>query len=195
MDLRENIGEKAQLTGLLNGDKRAFGEIYLKHHAPLCYFAEKLLGSEGEAQDIVDDVFLRLWEHGKMFRDYEHLKAFLYHATRNACLDRLRSVKRKAERERRYATAHNVPQESYLAEITRTEVLTELYAALSSLPGQAGKIIRKTYLEGKTNEEVAEEMNISIHTVKNQKRRALAILRGKLSRDGYMILLILGGLS
>jgi len=182
------------LVKLHTRDPAAFGEVYLKHHAPLCHFAGKLLDDPDGGQDIVDDVFLRLWERAQPFNDSEHLKAFLYRSIRNACLDQLRSSKRRSLRDGIYAESL-VPTESYLASITHTEVITELYQAISGLPGQAQKIIRKTFLEGKSNEEVAEEMKLSIHTVKNQKRRGLDILRGKLSREGYKFLLSLSGFS
>src|SRR3546814_9765831 len=73
------IDEKALLLLLREGDKIAFSTIYLQHHAPLCLFAGKLLADEDEGQDIVDDVFLKLWEKKRRFNDSEHLKAFLYH--------------------------------------------------------------------------------------------------------------------
>ena len=190
-----SILEHELLEGLHTGDPAAFGEIYLKHHAPLCHFAGKLLDDPDGGQDIVDDVFLKLWERSLSFNDSEHLKAFLYHSIRNACLDQLRSSKRRTLRDGIYAESALIPTESYLASITHTEVITELYQAISNLPGQAQKIIRKTFMEGKSNEEVAEEMKLSIHTVKNQKRRGLDILRGKLSGEGYKLLLSLSGLS
>lgn len=195
MNSQNAIVDHELLVKLHKRDPAAFGEIYLKHHAPLCHFAGKLLDDPDGGQDIVDDVFLKLWERTVAFNDSEHLKAFLYHSIRNACLDQLRSSKRRTLRDGIYAESAFVPTESYLASITHTEVITELYQAISGLPGQAQKIIRKTFLEGKSNEEVAEEMKLSIHTVKNQKRRGLDILRGKLSREGYKFLLSLSGLS
>jgi len=187
--------EKEQLLHLRDGSRTAFSQIYLKHHAPLCHFAGKLLGEADRGQDIVDEVFIKLWEYPRLFTDSEHLKAFLYHAIRNACLDSLRSDQRRTARDEIFSASHAIPGESYLAAITHTEVLTELYLAISGLPAQAEKIIRKTFLEGKSNEEVAAEMELSIHTVKNQKRRGLTLLRSKLSKESYVILLALIGLS
>ncbi len=84
----------------------------------------------------------------------------------------------------------NQEQETtYLAEVMRSEVLMGLHKALEQLPPQAGKIICMTYLEGKTNQETADELNLSIQTVKNQKQRGWGILKGKLPPDNYLTLI------
>src|SRR3546814_1940007 len=135
------IDEKALLLLLREGDKIAFSSDLLQHHAPLCLFAVKLLADEDEGQDIVDDVFLKLWEKKRRFNDSEHLKAFLYHSIRNACLDRLKANLRRAGRHRDYSDGYYLPEDDYLAAITRTEILTELFKEVSELPKQAERII------------------------------------------------------
>src|SRR5690606_11976614 len=76
-----------------------------------------------------------------------------------------------------------------LTEIARTEMLKELHAAIAKLPEKAGRIVRETYLEGKSNQEVADEMGISLQTLRNQKSRALTILRNRLNKDSFELLI------
>ena len=75
-------------------------------------------------------------------------------------------------------------QEPHLDEIVRAEVMGELHHAVDKLPERARQIITETYLNGKTNQEVADEMGLSLQTVKNQKLRALSLLR----KDLFFIL-------
>ncbi len=92
------------------------------------------------------------------------------------------------ERNYRYADQQKGKQDDHLLEITRVEALNELYTAVESLPKKARQIILETYINGKSNQEVANELGISLQTVKNQKLRALSLLRERISREGFFML-------
>lgn len=170
-------------------DKEVFCQIYLQYHGPLCQLAERMVGDANESQDIVEDVFLKLWEKKRHFNDYDHVKAFLYRSIRNSCLDTLKKTKRALARHIHFTDTYCYATEDYLAAVTHTEVIAQLYGAIADLSAQAAEVIRKTYIEGKSNQEVAEEMQLSMQTVKNHKYRGLSILRRKLSREGLLLLL------
>lgn len=187
--LPANINEL--LPGLQSGDEKAFSQVFLLLYPPLCQFAEKFVGDACDAENIVEDIFLKLWDRALLFNDEEHLKAFLYRSIRNACLNFLKVSKRAFERNTAFAKEQGEYDEAtYLTEITRTEIIAELYAAISELPAQARKVIIKTYIEGQSNQEVADELGLSINTVKNHKQNGLALLRSKLPDESYLIFIL-----
>ena len=172
------------------GKEEAFGYIYKRYYQSLCLFASRMVSDE-DAEDMVDEAFIAVWKKRVQFRDENHLKSFLYLSVRNACLNILKTGERAGERQHQFITDRGDSEECYLFHLLEAEVLRELNEAVESLPPQCRKIIHLTYLEGKANPEVAEELNISVHTVKNQKRRGLDLLREKLvSNKEYLVLIL-----
>lgn len=186
---------KNLLSRLQDRDEEAFNEVFLVLYPRLCLFAEKFVQDTGDAEDIVEDVFIKLWNRPVLFNDDEHLKASLYQSIRNSCINFLKVNKRRLERDSFFLEEQGeYSEETYLSEVTRSELLAELYNAISELPPQAQKVIIKTYIEGGSNQEVADALSLSINTVKNHKQHGLALLRSKLSDNSYFLLFILNSL-
>ncbi|ETZ22427.1 RNA polymerase sigma-70 factor [Pedobacter sp. V48] len=178
------------LKALFDKSRLAYAQLFNLYYAGLCGFAERIIG-DGHAEDIVEDVFLKLWEGGTRFESELHLKAFLYRSVKNGCLN-LVKMSGRAQNRNQIFYAERVEQEtSVLHEITRAEVIRELYLAVDELPPQARRIIKLTYLDGKTNQEAADDMGLSIQTIKNQKMRGLSILKKKLPGDKFTLLILL----
>lgn len=167
----------------------AYKYVFQYYYAPLCQFAERLIGLEF-SEDIVEELFLKLWSGDKIFNSEEHLKAFLYHSIKNASLNFIKTNKRAINRNISFTNAHSLKEADYLAGIIRAEVIIELHQAISKLPKEKGRIIRMTYIDGKSNQETADELGISVQTVKNQKLRGLALLRKLLPHNQYVLLFV-----
>lgn len=176
-----------------NGNRKLFSQIFEKYFAALCLFVERIVGAEN-AEDVIEELFVSLWNKPRIFNDEEHLKAFLYHAAKNACLDFLRSNERANVRNTTYASFFDDAEESYLAEITRVETIRQLHQAIEELPPQCSKIVKMGYFEGLSNAEIAQKLGISIQTVKNQKGYAIALLRKRLpGKEFFLLFMILQG--
>lgn len=181
----------ALLKGISKGDENAFSQLYRLYYAPLCLYADRFVKDSAAAEDIVEEAFLKVWERRRTFTTPKHLAAFLYQSIKNACLDLIKTSARMDVRHQSFAADHYVLSETdHLTDIVRTEILVSLYYAIASLPPKVGGIIQKTFFEGKSNQEVADEMGISLQTVKNQKHRGIGLLRKRIGRD-YLYLLIL----
>jgi len=167
----------------------AYNHVFRFYYPSLCQFTSRLVGAEF-AEDLVEELFLKLWSSKRTFNTEEHLKAFLYHSIKNASLDFLKTTKRAVDRNTLFAAEHSINEADYLAGIIRTEVLMELYQAIAELPKEKGRIIKMTYLDGKSNQETAAELGISIQTVKNQKLRGLALLKNKLPDGIYAFIFL-----
>ncbi|SEO17994.1 RNA polymerase sigma-70 factor, ECF subfamily [bacterium A37T11] len=177
MPQEAQMDEKELLLKLREGDEKVFASIFFKYFKPLCLFASRFNLNTEDAKDIVADVMLKLWESNLTFASFRHVKSYLYNAVRNGCLNHQVSAIHTAERQLNFLQKQEPFQDSYLNEITRAEVMMQLYKAIDSLPEQAGKIISMTYLQEKTNQETADELDLSVNTVKFQKRRGIALLR------------------
>lgn len=187
---KHTVDTSLDLPALNAGKQGAFGYVYRRYYQSLCLFASRLVDGE-DAEDVVDEAFIAIWKKRVQFKDEHHLKSFLYLSVRNACLNTQKARQRAGERQQQFICERGDSEESCLFHLLQAEVLRELNEAVGGLPPQCRKVIHLTYLEGKSNPEVADELNISIHTVKNQKRRGLELLRDKLVSDkGYLLLLL-----
>lgn len=173
--------ESELLHQLQEGDERAFAYIFERFYKRICLYAAHYARGGKEAEDLAEESFLRIWNGKRTFETMEHLKASLYQAVRHIGINDLVAFQRREAREISYMEEQEQTQEAALDQIVRSEVMGELYEAVNQLPPRARQIIVDTYLKGKTNQEVADEMGLSLQTVKNQKLRALALLRRNLS--------------
>ncbi|UOE51331.1 RNA polymerase sigma-70 factor [Mucilaginibacter sp. SMC90] len=170
------------------GEEAAFERTFKAYHAPLRYYCEQLTGADDASEDIVSHLFLKLWQKQVVFENTEHAQAYLYRSAKNACLNFIRNEKRADENKEIILSETPEVSDNYLNTFIQTEVWAELYRAIEGLPSQCCKVITMSYLEGMSNQEIADEMDLSLQTVKNYKLRGLTILKDRLP-DGLLILL------
>jgi len=182
------IDDDTLLSRLREGDDLAFKIIFDRFYVRLCVFANRYLRDHDASKDVVNDVFIRFLGAPKCFQHIDHVLSSLYLATKHAALNHQKARIRSKKRDSAFHAEVGEEESFYLIEVMRVEMLNTLYEAISELPKKAGKIIRETYLEGRSNQEVAEEMGISMQTLRNQKSRALSILRRRLNRDSFELL-------
>lgn len=164
------------------GDAHQFEAVYRLYYAALCFFAAKYVSRE-EAQDIVENVFLRFWKQKKSFADTAHLQSSLYQSIKNACLDLLKIKARTARRYETLLQEQHFIEQDYSLHLIRTEVIAEIYRAIHKLPSQCSKIVYMGLIDGLNNQEIAKTLHLSVQTVKNQKSKALKILKQQFRGD------------
>ena len=169
--------EAEAAASLVQGEEAGLNFFFELYYTPLTWFALKLTDDEGAAEDVVTEAFLKLWNHRHELKSPAYIKAYLYRVVRNACIDFLRSRKRKAVHEKQAAYLGDISESTVLARLIETEFHHQIFLSLQNLPPRMGKVFRMFYLQGKTYQEIADELKISIHTVRNQKVRALELLR------------------
>ncbi len=155
------------------------GEIYIKklfneHYRSLVQYSNRFLSIE-EGEDLVQDVFINLWEKQTTFPDELHLKLYLYKAVRNKCYNVIKHnlVKNK------YATTAIQSLEDddlFLKHVLEEDIVSQLYKAIEGLPDRKKEII-KLSLKGLKNTEIAVELGIQLQTVKTLKSQSYKILR------------------
>ena len=145
------------------------------------------LDSVEEAEEIVQEVFAKIWDKIGSLEIQISAKSYLYSAVRNSCFNYL-----KHQKVRQAHAAHELRTKSEGVEsfhMETKELGNAIAAAVGKLPERCRMIFEKSKFEDKKYREIAEEMNISVKTVENQMGRALKILREELRQ--YMPLLVL----
>lgn len=188
MEPTNRLKEEVLLKRLQQGDKDAFEAIFYRHYKPLCAFALRYLESRPVAEELIQDSMIKLWERRDNFQSTDHLSAFLYMTTRNACLDSIKMEGRRIQRDYQYSLESDDSENAIEAQIIEAELLAEIHTAIERLPTQCRKIFELSFHERLSGREIAELLNISISTVNNQKARGITLLRRRISAKGLMLL-------
>ena len=170
-----------------------FDQLFRKYHHQLFRYAYKFVADDSVALDITQDVFAQVWEKDKLNLPDEHLKAYLFHAVRNQCLNHLKHQKiiRKHQQYQQDELSKLEIQyyESGEKSLIQKESLERIYETVNSLSEVNREIIELSRFEGLKNKEIAERLGIPIRTVETRIFRALKELRQKLSQKFIRILL------
>lgn len=168
-----------------------FDAIFKKYHQPLALYANKFVDNEEVSLDLVQDVFALVWEKQKWNLDEEHLKAYLFRSTRNACLNYFKHQKVIQKHQQLSALVELEIRhfESGEKSMIEKEGLTKIHQAIHSLSAIHREVIELSRFEGLKNKEIAERLNIPVRTVETRLFRALASLKEKLSEKLLHILL------
>jgi RNA polymerase sigma-70 factor (ECF subfamily) len=157
----------------LDGLKSLFEPLY----PSLCLFANTYLRDMDTSKDVVQEVFIKIWERDTPYPNFYAIKALLYKAVKNRCLDYLKSkYHRRMVQSPDIDFDHMLSDDFFYTQLTLTDTYAQLETAIKQLPKKSEAVIRLT-LNAYTNKEIAEELSISKNTVKSQKRIAYKKLR------------------
>lgn len=162
------------------GEEKGFTFFFNKHYPALTYYAYRKLNDVETAEDVVKESFIKIWERHSTFTHPKVIMSWLYTTVRNGCLNKMQQRARMIQAENKFVDEESY-EKSYMHDIIRAELIAEIHLAYNSLPTACRQIFKMLYLQGKTIKEVAEELELSISTIKNQKARALGLLRKRLS--------------
>ena len=153
----------------------------------------KYLKDPTQAEEIVNDVFLKIWEEGENIKIETSLKSYIYKAVINRSINALKKNKRESALQ---TNLNGFSEETYeLAEIEENELKVKLYAAIEQLPEQCRKVFEMSRFDELKQQEIADKLGISIKTVKNHITIALKHLSKSFESYFLLLLLILKNLS
>ena len=168
--------------------EESFEEVFRLFYAPLCGFANKLINSKDEAEDIVQEVLSNIWEQESTFENIAIFRSYLYKAVRNKCANYLRANSVRFKYAEQYKEEE--AEENILNQMIKEEVYRQLMLSLEELPEQRRRIYLM-YLEGVKGTEIAESLDLSIETVRTQIKRAKKTLKEKLGKITYLLIVLL----
>ena len=156
-------------------------DTFNEYYRSLCFYAGKYVKDMEEVKDIVQNVFVDLWQQKRDFPTAVALKAYLYTSVYNACMNYLKLAEiHNHHHEHIRETTSEVEERNYVTDRIESEVMWELMTAIDNLPEECRKVFKLSYMEGLEINEVAEKLAISTHTVKSQRARAKQLLRERL---------------
>lgn len=178
-----STSDKYLVESIRNGDRKAFEFLFRNYYSDLCRYARNLVLSEVVAEDMVMDVFTRVWESESKLIITTSLSGYLYTSVHNHCLNYLtRKHKRFTELDQTLIEKLDklIPvnhEPTPLDRVSESELSSMIENSIGSLPDECRKVFVMSRTEGLTNREIASAMGISENTVKVQIYRALKKLR------------------
>lgn len=168
------------LESIRAGDKNAFQNCFHKFYRKLRVYAYTFVRDNEDAEEIVQQVFCRIWERKDQLRPEGSLQSFLYRSVYNESLSLLRHQKVRNTFQI-YQTKHMENQDPDVShQILASELSNHIQRAIAELPEQCRTIFQMSRFEQLKYQQIADVMNISIKTVENQMGKALKVLRIKL---------------
>ncbi len=164
---------------LKNGNSRAFDRIFSDNYLNLCRFANSIIHDEDTAQNIVQQVFVSLWENRKSLGHIERLVPYLTASVRNRCLNHLKKERKNVEITAIPSGLQTDNSTEHFLNLSDFE--EQLVIALNSLPGRCKMAFEYSRFDELTNKEIAQKMNISVKGVEALISRSLKILREALA--------------
>ena len=175
------IVSDAEILELFQTDRaRGLRLLFERYYRPLVLYADEQLDSLPLAEDVVQEFFVRLWEDDYLCRLLPRaLSSYLFTSVRNACYTQRR---RKEERVRRVELEGvDVAAES-AAEISQ-QIVDRVNQAIAQLPGQTAEVVKRILIQDMKYQEAAEDLHISVNTVKTLQKNGLKMLREELKEE------------
>jgi RNA polymerase sigma-70 factor (ECF subfamily) len=161
-------------------DDAAFEQMFKTHFKALHAYANVTLRDEEQAEEIVQGVFIKLWEKRELLHIDTSVKAYLYRSVHNECLNHIKRNKVKARYEEHAINSGSNHTESAAKLLELKELEGRIQEALAELPQQCRIIFQMSRFEELKYKEIAEQLNLSVKTVENQMGKALKLMRVKL---------------
>ena len=187
-----NYKEEQIIAAVNQKDQQGWELFYDRYYTALCSFVANILKQQEDVEDLVQDIYIAIWEGNHTFTDIKELTNYLYRACYNNALLYIRnhqlhdtildSLRQKSKEEDE--------EEILYALAVKEEIIRKLYIYIEELPIEQRHIILLR-IEGHSWEEFAESLGVSMNTIKAQRSRSFKFLRKKLGNSAYWALLLI----
>lgn len=169
------------INALKSGDATAYNKLVNDYHQKLCAYAYNLAHNRSEAEDIVQNVFMRVWRKRDKLKAEFSLQSFLYKSVYNEFIDHYRNQKNVFPLEKKYLDAlYNLTEDTDVSSFET--LINKVKQEIQNLPPKCKNVFLLSKQEGLTNLEIAEYLEISVKTVEAQITKAFYILRTKINK-------------
>ncbi|MEN6453487.1 MAG: RNA polymerase sigma-70 factor [Prolixibacteraceae bacterium] len=180
-----NQQDKYILEEIRKDNTIPFETLFQDYYPVLCHFGERYGLSFHVAEDLVQDLFVRLWENRKSIVITTSIKSYLFQSTRNLCLNYLKHD--EVQKKFRDYTLHVHTDRFYNDAIIEEELNYAIYQAIENLPPQCREILKLSRFGGKSHDEIAAKMRITKKTINNQLGKAFKLIRKYLVDNEILI--------
>jgi RNA polymerase sigma-70 factor (ECF subfamily) len=167
------------ITLLARRDEARFEQVFKTYYKDLHAYAYSILKDEAMSEEMVQNVFFKLWERAEGLHITGSVAAYLYRAVHNESLNYLKHLKVRAEH-RLFVVHRQEKEEGAARSLAAKELEARLMKAMSELPEQCRTVFQLSRFEELRYREIADKLDISVKTVENHMGKALKLLREKL---------------
>ena len=175
----DNIGnQQFILDELQKGNERAFNSIFKQYYKPLCQFSYSFIKDQDTAENLIQDVFTKLWEKRENITNIDNLLSYMMGMVRNQSIDFLRREKTNSKIYNKLQSkkSENTTED----QISKNEFEEKLLKSIINLPDRCRTAIEMSRFDGFSNKEIAQKMEISVKGVEALIGRSLKLLRSEL---------------
>lgn len=177
-----NINSDIFKERLRKGDSYAFELLSKLYYSRLLHVSSNYLTNKEDAKDIVQEVFMKIWNKKSQLNIHTNLNSYLYKMTKNTCIDYLRKKESRVTESLNLEFRENHIHLSSLkddasSKIIEQELEIEIQYAISLLPEKCREVFIKSRMEGLKHREISDEMDISTKTIENHMTKALKHMR------------------
>lgn len=173
--------------GLKRRDETALSVLFDTYYEKLYLFAEKYIYDSDKAHDIVQDVFLKIWENAERLELTSSIQHYLFASVRNGCLNYLKSLQIEDRNNRKYAEAYIESQNVDM--VDDEELLARVRQVLDELPEKCREVCLLRFVEGYKYAEIAVRLDMNENTVKAQLHRGMERLKQAFAAYDYVLVL------
>lgn len=179
--IRNNINQENLIfKGITESDEHSFRIFFDKYYQRFVSFSADITCDIDEAEEIVAETMCSIWERRKEFLSFKAIKTYAYSTLKNKALNVIKH-KKAIERHENYVK-HTHNSQYFNNKLIEEEVHGMLHQAIESLPSECKRVFILNEIEGVTLKDIAEDLNLSINTIKTHKLRATKFLREKLKK-------------
>lgn len=177
----DDNNDRQLVSRLKVGDKKAFEEIFRKYREKIYYFAIRYYNSAEDAENVVQDVFIKLWDEREGVKEELSLNNYIYTIAKNHLFNiHRKKINEKAYRS--YIVDHLVHISNLENELIYADLKAKIDEIIDELPAQRKKVFIMSNMEGFSNKELASELNLSVRTIEVHKSLALQTIRKALTK-------------
>lgn len=176
--------EQELLAQLRSGSQRAFEELYGQYSKPLLYKLRRMVKDPEEADELLQDLFVKIWERREHMTIEQSFKSYLYQVGQRMAIDYFRKLARQSRAHEQVQLGNTEITENTTELLDAKETQSLLNQAIALLPEQRRLAFTLCKIEGKSHKEAAEIMNISPNTVHNHLVKAVGSVKDYLEKSG-----------
>ena len=171
--------------------KSEFEELFRTHYSNLCAYANKYVEDIDASEELVQEVFFKLWNKREDIEITSSMQSYLYRAVRNSSLNLIKHIKIREEYKEHNEREMTYSESNFDDDVVATELEEKIRNTIDELPKERKKIFIMSRYDGYKYREIAEKLGISIKTVENQMGKAIKYMRENLSDYITVIIVVI----
>jgi len=165
-------------------DYASYNQLFIRYYSRLCAYVFGITQNITGSEDVVQELFIRLWIHRGKLEIHESISGYLYRASKNAALNHLRSENNRKRNLQNFPVSEWNTDETQIDEL---EFCAALHHCIEQLPERSKKVFMKCRLEGLKQKEISDQLGISVKTIKNQVWKSMQYLKSCLElKDAFI---------